>query len=96
MQEFRVGDVLRVGCLPVETQVSAIRPFYASVRWPWHEVDPESAFKWNGDRGFNRDPSHYEWDGELYRLSPEAGSPVPLSHVKAPVNWLESSCGKLS
>jgi hypothetical protein len=33
-------------------------------------VDPESAFRWNGNRAFNRDPHHYEWDGELYRLSP--------------------------
>jgi hypothetical protein len=70
-QEFRPGDVLSVRCPPIEAQVAAIAPHYLSLRWPWNEVDPESAFRWNGNRAFNRDPNHYEWDGELYRLSPD-------------------------
>ncbi|MDQ1012993.1 hypothetical protein QFZ82_007478 [Streptomyces sp. V4I23] len=71
LADVRVGDVLRVVCEPVHARVSSDSPYYVFVRWPWGEVDPDSRFRWNGERAFPRRADHCEWDMELFRLEPE-------------------------
>lgn len=45
-------------------------PFEVTVEWPWAEIDPESAYRWNGQRAIPRDESGQGWCG-LFRTTPD-------------------------
>jgi hypothetical protein len=71
LQYLRPGDLLRVSCPMTRTRVADISRFYASVKWPWCQIDPSSQFRWNGQRAFSRTAESYEWIGSLFRTDPE-------------------------
>ncbi|WP_432753363.1 hypothetical protein ACE1OA_24105 [Streptomyces sp. JL2001] len=70
-QDFRVGDVLRVTCPPAQGRVTAVSRFHASVEWPWAEIDPQSRFRWNGQRAFGISPDSRDWTMSLFKTDPE-------------------------
>lgn len=67
---YQVGDVLRVGCSPARARVADVRGSYIFVEWPWGKVDPDSRFRWNGQRAFPVDPGSGEWSYTLFRTEP--------------------------
>ncbi|WP_326815971.1 hypothetical protein [Streptomyces sp. NBC_01763] len=90
---FRVGDILTVSCPFTEAQVSAVRPGYVSIKWPWNRVDPDTPqFAWNGEVAVTSDPAHFDWKRELFRTDPapqhlrpgavcRVGIPLTVVHV---------------
>ncbi|MER7676282.1 hypothetical protein [Streptomyces sp. NPDC096934] len=71
-QDFQVGDILRVSCPQAQTRVAHVSRFYASVEWPWAQIDPESQFRWNGQRAFAVSADSSEWTMSLFKTTPEA------------------------
>ncbi|MFF3316849.1 hypothetical protein ACFYV5_15225 [Streptomyces sp. NPDC003035] len=69
-RQFAVGDVLLVSCPPTPTRVVHATPFDITVAWPWAEIDPESAYRWNGHRAIPRTERLHEWSG-LFRTVPD-------------------------
>ncbi|MEV1174988.1 hypothetical protein [Nonomuraea sp. NPDC049784] len=69
--DYRVGDVLRVTCPPTSARVADVSRFYATVEWPWGEIDPDSQYRWNGQVAFPTDPDSYEWLLDVFRTNPE-------------------------
>ncbi|MFI8190429.1 hypothetical protein ACIF8T_16730 [Streptomyces sp. NPDC085946] len=67
---FAVGDILLVGCPFVRTRVVEATPFEVSVEWPWGEIDPESAVRWNGRRSIPVTGGAGPWGG-LFRTDPD-------------------------
>jgi hypothetical protein len=67
--DYRVGDVLRVTCPPSPARIGKVTRFYASVIWPWGEIDPDSKYRWNGEVAFPT-PDSRESPG-LFRTDPE-------------------------
>jgi hypothetical protein len=65
-----VGDELLLECLPADARVVTVTDRYAFVEWPWREIDPASARKWNGLVAFPRDPDSLEWANTPWRLEP--------------------------
>ncbi|MGW8359367.1 hypothetical protein ACWGK1_02160 [Streptomyces wedmorensis] len=97
--DFRVGDVLSVTCPFTVTRVErGVTWDHVSVRWPWWEIDSNSAFaRWNGivalgvDSGGRGGP---EVKAELFRTDPgpeqlragdvcRVGVPPTVVHVTA-------------
>ncbi len=70
-QDFRVGDVLRVSCRQAQGQVAHVSRLYVSVEWPWAEIDPQSQFRWNGQRAFAASADSPEWTMSLFKTDPE-------------------------
>ncbi len=70
-QDFRVGDVLRVSCPPARGRVVDVSRFDVAVEFPWAEIDPQSRFRWNGQRAFAIDPDSPEWTTSLFKTDPE-------------------------
>ncbi|MBM7437997.1 hypothetical protein [Streptomyces sp. HB132] len=70
-QDFRVGDVLRVSCPPAQGRVVDVFPFDVAVEWPWAQIDPQSQFRWNGQRAFATDPDSPDWTTSLFKTDPE-------------------------
>lgn len=68
--DFQVGDVLRVSCPPAKGRVTDVSRFHASVEWPWAEIDPQSQFRWNGQRAFAMSADSPEWTMSLFRTDP--------------------------
>ena len=68
---FRGGDVLRVSCPILETEVPLADEFEVFVRWPWGWLE-DSQSHWNEAAGFNMD-----WKGQMGfdrdRDHPDAG-----------------------
>jgi hypothetical protein len=62
--------VLRVSCSPARAQVGKVTKFYASIGWPWREIDPDSRYRWNGEVAFPTPASHDDarW---IYPTDPE-------------------------
>ncbi|MFD8855870.1 hypothetical protein [Streptomyces vinaceus] len=69
--DFQVGDVLRVSCPPAKGRVAEVSSFYAAVEWPWAEIDPQSMFRWNGQRAFAMSADSTEWTTSLFKTDPE-------------------------
>ncbi|GAA4263844.1 hypothetical protein [Dactylosporangium darangshiense] len=67
--EFRPGDHLLVSCEPHRAVVASADRHYVYVRWPWHRLDPESAFRWDGTNAFARDPKNSDFN-QLWQLDP--------------------------
>ncbi|MFI8501212.1 hypothetical protein ACIGFK_22355 [Streptomyces sp. NPDC085524] len=70
-QDFRIGDVLRVSCPPTQARVANVSRFDIAVEWPWGEIDPQSRFRWNGQRAFATSPDAPDWTTSLFRTDPE-------------------------
>lgn len=68
---YRVGDILRVTCPWVVAEVVAVSRSYASLAWPWAEIDPDSRFAWNGQVAFSTDPDSPERWQDVFRTNPE-------------------------
>ena len=68
---FTVGDLLRISCEALDTKVTSTTPTRVLVRWPWREIDPSSASRWDGTIGFPRDPDHYDWCNTPWRIEPD-------------------------
>jgi hypothetical protein len=68
--KYQVGDILRVVCPPVTTQVVEISRHYVTVDWPWGKIDPYSKYLWNGQVAFPIDPDSYEWLEGLFYTDP--------------------------
>jgi hypothetical protein len=71
LQHLRPGELLRVSCPMTHTRVADVSGFYASVEWPWRQIDRSSQFRWNGQRAFRRSAESSEWIGSLFRTDPE-------------------------
>jgi hypothetical protein len=68
---YAVGDTLRISCEAFDSRVVGTTPTRILVAWPWFEVDEESENRWNGSRGFPRDPEHYAWGNTPWRVEPD-------------------------
>jgi hypothetical protein len=71
----RTGDVVLIKCPSREAVVEDISAQYVSIRWPWNQVDPESATQWNGLRAVPLNPEARDWSNEPFRVT---SSPRPL------------------
>ncbi|MER6915048.1 hypothetical protein ABT354_25515 [Streptomyces sp. NPDC000594] len=71
---YRRGDVLMLECPFAEATVAEVSPSYASVRWPWREVDPlAESYRWNGCMALPT-PESAEWAWLYFRSEPAAGA----------------------
>ncbi|MET9452817.1 hypothetical protein [Streptomyces cinerochromogenes] len=98
-EDFRVGDVLSVACPFTVTRVEqSVMRGHLSVRWPWWEIDNDSAFaRWNGIVALgvhSGERAAPEVESELFRTDPppeqlkagdvcRVGVPLTVVHVTA-------------
>ena len=69
---FRVGEVVRISCEPVEARVASTTDRRFSVTWPWRRIDPgPSTGRWNGQLSFPRNADDAEWRNTPWRVEPD-------------------------
>ena len=66
----------------VPVRVVDVSEFHASVEWPWGQIDPDSQFRWNGQRAFARSADSDDWIRSLFRTEPEPWNLVAGSECK--------------
>ncbi|WP_155375273.1 hypothetical protein [Catellatospora vulcania] len=71
--QIRPGDVLRLTADPVETEIVRLDRYYVYLRTPWGQVDPASAYRWDGSRAFPRHDDNHDWLNTPWRYVEEPG-----------------------
>ncbi|MFD5514800.1 hypothetical protein [Streptomyces sp. NPDC127066] len=71
LESLQVGDLVKVSLVMTPARVTSVDRHFAYVEWPWGGIDPESRFRWDGNRAFARDPHAEDWLCSPYRTDPE-------------------------
>lgn len=68
---FKVGEQLVISCDPVDAVVVRRLGDHYCIKWPWGEVDPQSAFQWDESKAFPIESDSFEWENTPWRIEPD-------------------------
>ncbi|MEV0622294.1 hypothetical protein AB0I81_53880 [Nonomuraea sp. NPDC050404] len=71
--DLHIGDILQLSCDPISVPILDTSSHYVTVRLPWHQVDPESEYGWDGNHQLPRHLDSAEWSATPFRFE---GNPM--------------------